>query len=98
QALPELARIKLDEIAAGRLVGNLDAGERRALQILNDYRLRITTAAQQCALLQKEVTEAEAGRHAASAHVESALKLGDQPRAEAESRAQTKHGRREAQD
>lgn len=88
QGLRELARIKLDEIAAGRLVGNLDAGERRALQILNDYRLRITTAAQQCALLQKEVTEAEAVRHAASADVESALNVVDQLRAEAESRVQ----------
>ena len=43
--LRELARIKLDEMAAGRLVGNLDAGERRARQILDDYRLRITAAA-----------------------------------------------------
>ena len=32
EALRELARIKLDEMAAGRLVGNLDAGERRAVR------------------------------------------------------------------
>jgi hypothetical protein len=41
QMLRELARIKLDEMAAGRLTANLDAGERRALQVLDDYRLRI---------------------------------------------------------
>ena len=41
EALRELARIKLDEMAAGRLVDNLDAGERRAVQILDDYRMRI---------------------------------------------------------
>jgi hypothetical protein len=41
EALRELARVKLDEMAAGRLVNSLDAGERRAVQILDDYRLRI---------------------------------------------------------
>ena len=41
EGLRELARIKLDEMTAGRLVSNLDAGERRATQILEDYRLRI---------------------------------------------------------
>ena len=34
EALRELARIKLDEMTAGRLVRNLDAAERRAVQIL----------------------------------------------------------------
>ena len=43
EALRELARIKLDEMAAGRLVGGLDAGERRARQILEDSRLRLAT-------------------------------------------------------
>ena len=45
QALRELARIKLDEMTAGRLVNNLDAGERRALQILDHYRFRVAAAA-----------------------------------------------------
>ena len=61
QGLRELARIKLDEMTAGRLVGNLDAGERRALQILDDYRLRVAAAAEQCEALQKEVV-ASGGR------------------------------------
>ena len=46
EALRELARIKLDEMAAGRLVSSLDAGERRAVQILDDYRLRIAATAE----------------------------------------------------
>ena len=86
--LRELARIKLDEMAAGRLVGNLDAGERRARQILDDYRLRITAAAEQCSALQKEVTQAEAARHAAAAEVERALDVVEHDRAEAEARVQ----------
>src|SRR6476469_8057455 len=69
----EIARIKLDEMAAGRLVGSLDAGEQRARQILDDYRLRIAAVAEQCNALQKEVTQAEAARHAASAEVETVL-------------------------
>ena len=47
QAMRELARVKLDEMAAGRLVANLDAGERRALQILQDYRLRMAATVDQ---------------------------------------------------
>ena len=41
KALRELARIKLDEMTAGRLVRNLDAAEQRALQILESRRLRL---------------------------------------------------------
>ena len=59
QGLRKLARLKLDEMAAGRLVGNLDAGERRALQILEGYRLRISAMVEQCDKLQKEVAAAE---------------------------------------
>ena len=88
QALRELARIKLDEMAAGRLVGNLDAGERRALKILDDYRLRIAAASEQREGLQKEVTGAEAERHAAAAVVEAALDAVDRLRAEAEAKVQ----------
>lgn len=88
QSLRELARIKLDEMAAGRLVGDLDAGERRARQILDDYRLRIAAAAEQCDALQKEVSQAEAARHAASAQVETALDAVDDSRAQAEKSVQ----------
>src|SRR5262245_23339506 len=83
QSLRELARIKLDEIAAGRLVSDLDAGERRARQILDDYRLRIAAAAEQCGALQKEVTQAEAARHADSEEDETALEAVDHDRGRA---------------
>jgi hypothetical protein len=88
QSLRELARIKLDEMAAGRLVGDLDVGERRARQILDDYRLRIAAAAEQCDALQKEVSQAEAARHAASAQVETALDEVEDTRAQAEASVQ----------
>src|SRR5688572_33210756 len=54
EAFRELARVKLDEMAAGRLVGNLDAGERRASQILDDYQLRIASTAQRREALRSE--------------------------------------------
>jgi hypothetical protein len=73
EALRELARVKLDEMVAGRLVGSLDAGERRAVQILEDHRLRLATVAERREALSKEVADAEANRHAAAAAVEGAL-------------------------
>ena len=42
----ELARVKLDEIAGGRLVSGLDAGERRAATLLEGRRARIARAAE----------------------------------------------------
>ena len=59
ETLRELARIKLDEMVAGRLVGSLDAGERRAAQILEDHRLRLATVAERRDALSKEVADAE---------------------------------------
>jgi chromosome segregation ATPase len=97
-SLRELARIKLDEMAAGRLVGSLDAGEQRARQILDDYRLRIAAVAEQCNALQKEVTQAEAARHAASAEVETVLDVVDHDRAEAEARVQATQAWRDAKE
>lgn len=87
-ALRELARIKLDEMAAGRLTSNLDAGERRAAELLHDYRLRITAAAERREALVKEVEGAEAERHAAAAAVERALEQVDTSRAEVEKTVQ----------
>ncbi len=88
QALRELARIKLDEMTAGRLVSNLDAGERRAMQILEDYRMRIAAATEQREALLKEVAGAEAERHTAAAAVEAALEAVDALRAQAEAKVQ----------
>jgi hypothetical protein len=73
EALRELARIKLDEMAAGRLIGGLDAGERRAQQILEDSRLRLAALAERREALLKEVAGAEAERGATAAALETAL-------------------------
>jgi hypothetical protein len=89
EALRELARIKLDEIAAGRLVSSLDAGERRAVQILDDYRLRIAATAERREGLLKEVAGAETQRNAAAAAVEQALGAVELIRADTEAKVQT---------
>jgi hypothetical protein len=75
---------------------NLDAGERLALKILDDYRFRITAAVERCEALQKEVTGAKAYRHTAAAAVEAALDAVDQVRAEAEKKVQATPSWREA--
>ena len=87
-ALRELARIKLDEMTAGKLIANLDAGERRAAQILDDYRMRIAVVTERREALLKEVTAAEAERHAAASAVEAALEAVDGLRAQAEASVQ----------
>lgn len=97
EGLRELARIKLDEMAAGRLVGNLDAGERRATQILDDYRLRMAAATERREALLKEVASAEAERHAAATAVETALEAVEALRAQAEGKVQTTPDWRAAQ-
>src|SRR5262245_29426055 len=103
EGLRELARIKLDEMTAGRLVSQLDAGERRAMQILDDYRLRVAAVTEQRAALLKEVESAESERHGAAAVVEEALEAVETLRAEAEAKVQAtpewqaaKHRRDEA--
>jgi chromosome segregation ATPase len=88
EALRELARVKLDEMAAGRLVNSLDAGERRAVQILDDYRLRIASITERRDALFKEVAGAQAGRDASAKLVEEALAAVESIRAEAEGKVQ----------
>jgi hypothetical protein len=88
EGLRELARIKLDEMTAGRLVANLDAGERRAMQVLDDYRLRMVAVTEQRAALLTEVASAEAERHTAAADVEVALEAVETLRAQAEAKVQ----------
>jgi chromosome segregation ATPase len=95
-ALRELARVKLDEMAAGRLVRDLDAGERRAAQILDDYRLRMAAATAQREALLKEIAGAESERHDAAAAVEAALAAVDGLRAQVEATLQAKQDWRDA--
>jgi len=73
EALRALARIKLDEITAGRLVRDLDAAERRAVQLLQDHRNRLAAAAERKDAGVREVQGAEGQRHEAAAAVEAAL-------------------------
>ena len=96
EALRELARVKLDEMAAGRLVNNLDAGERRAVQVLDDYRLRIASLTERRERLLKELESAQAGRDAAAKLVEEALAAVEALRAEVEGKVQALAKWREA--
>jgi regulator of replication initiation timing len=88
ESLRELARVKLDEMAAGRLVNNLDAGERRAVQVLDDYRLRIASLNDRRERLLKELESAQADRDAAGKLVEAALAAVEALRAEVEGKVQ----------
>lgn len=84
EAFRELARVKLAEMEAGRLVRDLDAAERRAVQILESRRLRLQTTNEQRAAAIVEVESAERDRHAAAAAVEAALEQVEAIRAKAE--------------
>jgi hypothetical protein len=96
ETLRELARVKLDEMAAGRLVTSLDAGERRAVQILDDYRLRLASIAERRERLLKELASAQTERDAPAKLVEEALAAVEEVRAEAEGKVQALAAWREA--
>jgi hypothetical protein len=96
EALRELARVKLDEMAAGRLVNSLDAGERRAVQLLDDYRLRIASVTERRDALFKEVASAQAARDGAAKLVEEALAAVEALRAEVEGKVQAQAAWRDA--
>jgi hypothetical protein len=91
-ALKELARIKLDEITAGRLVRNLDASERRAVQLLENGRHRLTSEADRKAATLAEVQAAEAARHAAAEAVEQTLAAVEAVSADVRSKVQQTPG------
>lgn len=83
ETLKELARVKLDEITAGRLVRDLDVAERRAIQVLADHRNRLTTATERKEVGVSEVEAAEKQRHSAAEGVEKALSEIEAVRAKA---------------
>jgi hypothetical protein len=85
-ALRELARIKLDELQAGRLVNDLDAAERRAQQILAQRAEKLAAAAQRREGAVAQLKGAEATRNAAAEAVEKALEPVEAIRAEAEAK------------
>jgi hypothetical protein len=86
EGLRELARVKLDEMAAGRLVENLDAGERRAAQLLDEYRGRVASLSERREALLKEVTKVQAERDGAAKLVEAALGVVEALRADVEAK------------
>jgi hypothetical protein len=86
ETLHELARVKLDEMAAGRLGNVLDAGERRAAQLLEDYRLRIAALEDRREAMLREVAQAETQRKAAAEAMEQALAAVEKVRADAHTR------------
>jgi hypothetical protein len=85
-ALKELARVKLDEMAAGRLSRNLDAAEARAAQILESRRLRVEAIGEQRERAVKEVEQTNAARSTLAADVENAVAAVEDVRVEAEAR------------
>jgi hypothetical protein len=88
EALKELARVKLDEITAGRLVRNLDASERRAVQALESGRHRLAAETERKAVTLGDMQKAETARHAAAAAVEAALEAVEAVNKEAASQSQ----------
>lgn len=73
EALKALARVKLDEIKAGRLVANLDAGERKAVLLLEHRRLRLSTIAGEREKALADIEAAQAERNGAHERVEAAV-------------------------
>jgi hypothetical protein len=83
ESMRALAHIKLDEMAAGRLTVNFDAGERRAAQVLEDYRLRLAGLEQRRTALLAEINQAEAARKSAAEAMEQALAAVERARSQA---------------
>jgi hypothetical protein len=83
-------------MAAGRLVTNLDAGERRAVQILDDYRLRLASIVERRERLLKELASAQADRDAKAKVVEDALAAVEAVRADVEEKVRALAAWREA--
>ncbi len=96
EALRELARIKLNEMAAGQLVSNLDAGERRAVQVLDEYRKCMADVTDRHEALLKEVARVRTVRDAAAKEVEEKLAAVEAVRADAEGRVQNEPEWRQA--
>lgn len=80
-AFRELARIKLDEITAKRLVDDLDAAETRAVQLLEGRRRQLESTTAQRAHAIAALEQAGAERTGAAAALEHAIDALDELRA-----------------
>jgi hypothetical protein len=84
KALRELARVKLDELASGRLVNDLDAAERRAVELLQGRRTRLTRVSEARDRAAQTMHAAEGRQQQAAGSVEAALAEVDALRAATE--------------
>ncbi len=84
KALRELAKVKLDELASGRLATNLDAAERRALDLLQGRRARLQRIGEARDAAAAKMHAAEERQQKAAAAVEAALADVDALRARTE--------------
>jgi chromosome segregation ATPase len=71
--LTELARVKLDELASGRLASGLDSAERRALDLIRQHREALGRNSGERDKAAMAVAEAEARQRKAAETVEAAL-------------------------
>jgi hypothetical protein len=88
----ELARLKLDPATGKEVLGDIDAAERRALNILADRRETLTRVTETRRSAELAEQEAERERHERAAALENALKAAEElrTRAEAETRVSGK--------
>jgi prefoldin subunit 5 len=77
RALRELAKVKLDELASGRLVSGLDAAERRALDLLQGRRARLARVSEARDAAAAKMHDTEARQQTMAAAVEDALAAVD---------------------
>jgi len=88
EALRELARVKLGELEAGRLVEDLDAAEQRAVQILSQRRAKLAEVTKRRESIVEQLRKTEVTRNAAAEAVEKALEAVEAIRAAAEASVQ----------
>jgi len=87
EAFRDLARLKLDALTRDAVVGELDAAERRALDLLSQRRHALERLASDRQAAAAAVAAAEAERHARAEALEKALQALADKRAEVEARA-----------
>lgn len=73
EAFRELARVRLDALSRDAVVGELDAAERRALQLLADRRQSFDRLSSERRRAEEAVRAAESERHARAENLERAI-------------------------
>ncbi len=73
ETLRALARVKLDALQQGEVIGPLDGAERNALRLIEEHRSEIAAMAERLKTLSLSVEKLEQDRHAKAADVEAAV-------------------------